>query len=260
MDMKRGFGCIDSPSDLRDYRINKSIRVELPQEFQIAKTTIKNQGVVGSCVAHAMSSVLEHYNHIFSTGWIYGYRPDGYYQGTGMCVRDALKTLNKVGGVLQQDFPYNVEMSKAKTLVDDRLEDLKLFASQYKIDSYVRLYSEDEIKQFIYNNKRPVPFSIKTEYLALDKDNVIKVPEDFTNATGHMMLILGWNEKGFIIQNSWGIGWGDNGCAILPYDYKIVEAWGIILEGDAESDVAKKPILYFIRKILQKILNFISSL
>ena len=39
--------------------------------------------------------MLEKYNETFSTGWIYGYRPEGYWQGTGMYPREALK-INKM--------------------------------------------------------------------------------------------------------------------------------------------------------------------
>ena len=42
-----------------------------------------------------------------------------------------------------------------------------------------------------------------------------------------MILVYGWNEYGFLIQNSWGKDWGNNGTAILPYEYSIDSAWAI---------------------------------
>ena len=35
---------------------------------------------------------------------------------------------------------------------------------------------------------------------------------------GHAYALVGYNEVGFLVQNSWGKDWGRNGCATLPYD------------------------------------------
>jgi hypothetical protein len=35
---------------------------------------------------------------------------------------------------------------------------------------------------------------------------------------GHAFAIVGYNQDGFIIQNSWGTGWGTKGRAVLPYE------------------------------------------
>lgn len=35
---------------------------------------------------------------------------------------------------------------------------------------------------------------------------------------GHAFAIVGYNEVGFLVQNSWGSEWGDGGFATLPYD------------------------------------------
>jgi hypothetical protein len=32
----------------------------------------------------------------------------------------------------------------------------------------------------------------------------------------HAIIIIGWDEDGFIIQNSWGKGWGNNGRKTIP--------------------------------------------
>jgi hypothetical protein len=38
-------------------------------------------------------------------------------------------------------------------------------------------------------------------------------------AQGHAITIVGYNQYGFIIKNSWGKSWGDNGYATVSYDY-----------------------------------------
>ncbi|MEO6455150.1 MAG: C1 family peptidase [Ginsengibacter sp.] len=35
---------------------------------------------------------------------------------------------------------------------------------------------------------------------------------------GHAIAIVGYTKEGFIIQNSWGPGWGHKGFAVLPYE------------------------------------------
>ena len=50
------------------------------------------------------------------------------------------------------------------------------------------------------------------------------------NYGGHAVACVGYDEDGFIIQNSWGSGWGYRGMTKLPYDQLnyVIEACGII--------------------------------
>jgi hypothetical protein len=47
----------------------------------------------------------------------------------------------------------------------------------------------------------------------------------------HAISIVGYNEEGFIIRNSWGTNFGDKGYSILKYeDYsKLIEVWTIVI-------------------------------
>lgn len=254
--MKRKYGCLPSPNDLRDFKCSSSVtHIELPNEYSLGAYSIKDQGVVNSCVAHALSSMLERTGYTFSTGWIYGYRPEDYYQGEGMYPREALKTLLKVGAVKNEDFNYNIEMQEAKELVDKNIDKLTAVAAPY-ITAYARLNTENEIKSWIYVHNTAVPIAIATEDLQIDKRNIIQIPSEYPNS-GHALLIIGWNETGFIIQNSWGKDWGDNGCAILPYEYEIREAWGVTTTQYHAIESVKKPKLNLFRKIIQHIVNYI---
>lgn len=259
--MERKFGSLESPKDLRDFRVCSAAKaVTLPEEYGLKPASIKDQGYVNSCVAHALSSMIEEKEGTtYSTGWIYGYRPEGYYQGEGMYPREALKTLQKLGAVQNKNFNYNIEMQEAKKKVDDNFVLLEALADEYKIQSYARLYTEQEIKSWLYNKQTPVPIAIATESLQLDDKNIVQVPEYYPNS-GHMMLLLGWNETGYIVQNSWGKDWGDNGLCILPYEYKIREAWGVTLAAQEPTDIeATTPTFYILRKLIQFIIDFIKE-
>ena len=56
--------------------------------------------------------------------------------------------------------------------------------------------------------------------------------EDDTLKGGHCMAMVGWDETGWIIQNSWGKKWGNNGFLHLPYEYPVKEVWGIVINSD----------------------------
>lgn len=171
-------------------------------------------------------------------------------------MREALKTVNSLGAVENKDFNVNVEMNEAKSKVDEKLFLLEALADNCKIKSYARLYSENEIKAWICKRVTPVPACILVGDLKLDKDNIIQIPAK-TNG-GHAILIIGWNETGFIIQNSWGESWGDHGTAILPYEYIIQEAWGIEMDDTKETNTYK-PSFYFLRKLLQWLIEIIKE-
>jgi hypothetical protein len=42
--------------------------------------------------------------------------------------------------------------------------------------------------------------------------------EKVSNFGGHVVTIVGYNERGFIIKNSWGTTWGDGGYGYVSYD------------------------------------------
>ena len=65
---------------------------------------------------------------------------------------------------------------------------------------------------------------------------------------GHAFAIVGYNETGFIIQNSWGDVWGSRGFAVLPYRDWInhgTDAWVCALGVPIESSGARLRLLRF---------------
>lgn len=257
------YGCKKEIDDKRDYKsyIYSGKTNEFPDKYEIVMPKVKDQGIVNSCVAHSLSTFLEEtykQNNIeFSVGFIYGYRPDGYDQGEGMYPREALKTLLKVGDVPKDRFNHNKEMKEIKQLVDENLTTLLPVAELYKIDSYSRIYTTNEIKKCIFNDI-PVPISVPVyNDLAYDKGTfVIKEPSGNLNGY-HMMIIYGYNKNGWLIQNSWGTEWGNNGRAILPYDYELDTAWAIDTENNnlVTYTTIWQKLYVLILKIITKLLN-----
>ena len=46
---------------------------------------------------------------------------------------------------------------------------------------------------------------------------VIRPISDRKSTGGHAFALVGYNERGFVVQNSWGPDWGRKGFAVLPY-------------------------------------------
>jgi hypothetical protein len=46
----------------------------------------------------------------------------------------------------------------------------------------------------------------------------IPAPRNPRQRGGHAFALVGYNDRGFVVQNSWGARWGACGFAVLPYD------------------------------------------
>ena len=252
----KGTGYIPSKKDLRNYRINKACRTqELPKEYKVEHARIKDQKSVSSCVAFSTSSVLEEaLGKKYSTAWIYGYRPNDYYQGEGMSTLDALRTIHKIGFVEERELKGNYEMDKAKEVVDYYLSTNPTINN--KVMGYACLHNIQEIKQAIYTTGLPIVLSIATNGMWIDENNIIIIPDEATG--GHQMVCYGWNETGLLLQNSWGESFGDKGCCILPYEYPVSEAW--VIKFDKPEEIMEKPKLYWLRNLIMKIVKIIRRL
>ena len=46
----------------------------------------------------------------------------------------------------------------------------------------------------------------------------------------HAIALVGYTENGFIIRNSWGPGFGENGYTLIPFEDfgKLLEAWSVV--------------------------------
>ena len=252
--MSNNYGYLKSPKDLRDYHLNKTyMAVELPEAFEVAHSDIKSQGTVGACVAFSVVEILEsqQLGNKYSTNWIYGYRPKGYSTTRGMYPSQALKTVKGTGYVPYDVLPGNKEVPKVIELVNSRLDELTEEASKRHIYSYARLRSIYDIKEAIYLLKCPVLVCIDIDEkgLKLDSNGVAYVPENPDG--GHAVVCYGWNETGFLIQNSWGTTWGKRGVFILPYEYEITEAWSVnVGEDDETEDIITPPKYLLLREFL----------
>lgn len=258
------FGALLSPFDSRDYRIRPAGEGVLPSSYTVPMfAQVKNQGARSTCVAHALSSLVEIHNAlqygdhpIFSTDFIYGTRDVLQYRGEGMYVREALSNLRKYGDCYYDDCPTNSSAEEAYELVSARLEELRDLAYPHRISTYYKCATAQEIKTALINDG-PVIVSVKMYHNACVVDGVYQW-DDKDDFGYHCMLCYGYNERGWLIQNSWGTYYGDNGRFILPYDFVLCEAWGVSDNIDDPIIIKKRitPISNFFYKLYNKIVNF----
>ena len=72
------------------------------------------------------------------------------------------------------------------------------------------------------------------------------------------MLLYGWNDKGWKVQNSWGKSWGNKGTCIIPYDMPIHEAWAVVDNIKDEIKI-KKPLSSSTGRQVAKVINTIGN-
>lgn len=256
---------VKSPYDARDYKIKPE--VEFPSSFSLTTVSVKNQGTKPTCTAHALASVVEyhyqkqHNDHKeFSTEFIYGIREKGYYIGDGMVIRDGLKTLSKYGDVLREDCWGNHNYKDAMERVQANFEELQELAFPHRISAYFRINSTEELKTALMKYGVVVVSMdmYKGETL---KNDVYTYPTKAKKRGAHCVFIYGWDERGWLVQNSWGKLYGWDGRFVIPFDFKFIEMWGIaddIVEGEIVKPKRNK---WFdaIYEIVNKIVNLFSK-
>lgn len=246
--------------DVRDYTIKAD--AALPDEYQSEITVpIKNQGSKPTCTAHALASLVEYHNkrqtgkyRRFSTEFLYGYRPDGYYLGDGMRIKDGLKTLLKVGDVYYTELIGNSCFIVARANVKERCDELLEKARPHRISAYYKLNNADEIKTAIMRDG--VVVAAMNTYAGATLDDDIYTYDPSAEHGAHCILIIGWSKDGWLVQNSWGDSYGGDGKFILPFGFKLNEAWGVT---DDITDITTPKRNKWL-DVLYKIINSVAKL
>jgi C1A family cysteine protease len=259
------FGCILSPYDSRDYKLKASAsKAALPEEYCCPlKAKVKNQGQVCSCVAHAVSSILEYHAVTptsLSTNFIYGIQKQLFNRADkGMMLRDACKIAADYGDMLIDDCPGNTEVPECYKKAEKAFTNPEKLtrASNYRILKYFYCIRPKEIKHALYNYG-PVLASMKWyRNYKVDKNGIIS-GEGKGDYGYHAIMIYGYTPDGFWCQNSWGTNWGKEGRFFVPNNIKFVEARGFVDWNG--SDELKEPNPNGILNLLYKALNAVANL
>lgn len=244
-------GVIKSKKDKRDYKLSNLIKtaVRFPESYiNPIKPIIFNQGNVGCCVGcssaqikHLIEAKQTNDDKAFSPMYIYANRRDTDFQGSGMMPREALKNLRDFGMCHFDKFPDYYEYDEARKKYLDNKEVLDKEAYPYRISSFYRLKTIEDIKIAIYTMGYAfLAYDVYDSMFNPDENGLIHYdPNDKNIRGGHMLCAIGYDKTGFIIVNSWGEDYGDKGIITIPYDYEPSEAWAVV-DDITEKELTEK--------------------
>lgn len=201
------FGWAPSKIDGTEHEFS-TIEVTLPEEYSYREYLPKviNQGELSICVPCSLSAFLN-WNENLKDGSrkdngidlmdIYNHRPNNT---NGMTFKDALRYLRHNG-------------------VDSK-------NGKLKIGAYAMIKKVRDLQYALLLNGPCIAA------LPVWSDNTEFWNQEYaTNFYGyHAISVVGYNHEGFIIRNSWGKSYGDNGYAVIPYKNadEFLEIWTII--------------------------------
>lgn len=187
---------------------------------------VRNQANCGSCVAFATIATLEDQMTI-SSGALW--KKEAFSQealfscGKGTCssgwtVFSAVLTVERLGVVDVACAPYTAGASGKNPVCANFCDDQA--ARTLKIQSYTNPKGgAAAVKEALKNGPLVTTMSVRAGFDAYS-GGIFKSHIDDAFLGGHAVELVGFNdlERYWIIKNSWGENWGENGYARISYD------------------------------------------
>jgi C1A family cysteine protease len=228
----KGFGWRPDLPDHRDYRLKLVKPRRLPTSFRLTANMpdIFDQGQLGSCVGNAVAAALQFDRRVqkltdFPLSRLMIYWDARSIEGTtsqdaGCEIRDAIKSVAKLGAANEALWPYNISKFAKKPPAAAYKQGLETQAIEYlAVDQ-----TADAIRAALFAGY-PVVFGFAC-YESLESDAVAKsgnlpMPKKGEAVIGgHAVVCVGWDTKGrWVVRNSWGTGWGQKGYFTMPQQY-----------------------------------------
>ncbi|MBW2672567.1 MAG: hypothetical protein JRD89_04010 [Deltaproteobacteria bacterium] len=248
-------GAYPSSPDYRDYRYANLVpqltaeQIPFEVDYRSNLPPVWNQGSYGTCVAAASCWGLKAFQETvqgdfpasgLSVAYLYAKckQMDGIPDQTGTYPRVALKVLRDFGVCTEEQLPYSWLTSDKN--VPALPSNLNTSAAKYKIQTYAsvcnftdknRTGKVEELKRAIYQEGVVLAaVLVCSNFLNVKPpDYAIPLPGGRILG-GHAVALVGYSDErqAFLLRNSWGTSWGDNGYAWLPYPwvtYKTDMGW-----------------------------------
>ncbi len=195
-----------------------------------------DQGDLGSCVGNGTCEsleILENIAHQATAGyqvtllsrmfvWAMARTQEGTLgSDAGVYVRTAFNVLATLGVCTEITWPYQDSlMTVSPSMLAQREALGHTIQTAYRIDSL----GQDRVTDIItaLNAQHPVVFgtNVTNAFEGLSGNGPVDVPgATDTIAGGHCMVVVGWDGTNFLIKNSWGTGWGQNGFCLFTPNY-----------------------------------------
>jgi hypothetical protein len=242
--LKRGGPVLDARPDTLDFRdlMYQPTLIEVPpkrdlDEYRAAGVPILDQGQEGACTGFGLATVV-HYllrtrkvvpnttevspRMLYEMAKRYDEFPGEAYSGSS--ARGAMKGWYRHGVCSSEAWPY-VPKTEDPDLTPARSKD----AVGRPLGAYLRVNHVDLVAMHSAIAEVGVVYATAKVHQGWRRpaaDGVIK--ENPTIIGGHAFAIVGFDERGLWIQNSWGTGWGLEGFGLVSYDDWIAngtDAW-----------------------------------
>jgi C1A family cysteine protease len=239
---KLRFNLNKDKEDPRDYLVKAAITTdETPEsvDWSFLFTEIKQQGVIGSCGSHAITSCYEGLIKKYHPEWVMpGSERFHYYNvrvlmGTyptdsGQSLREGIKALKGDGFCPETLCRYStVDYNKKPGIFAYSFANI--YNKKFPVKEYNRCFSVDDM---IISLAQGLPVIlgvlVYADFIKLG-DGIYTIPTG-KYLGGHAMLIVGYNKKesSFTLLNSWGESWGVKGFGKVSFDYvrkSLIDAW-----------------------------------
>ncbi len=235
----RKYGWIKDTSDTRDHLLAVTPPKALPPSVDLRKwcPQVYNQGHLGSCTANALAGLVQFDEikqkqsdkKIPSRLFIYWNERsliNSTDRDSGAMLRDGIKALNKWGFCDESLWPYSDTQGPNARFLQQPPDTVYAAAKKEIITDYSRVPQTLQSIKSCLANGHPIVFgfvvfeSFETEQVA--KTGIMPMPNPQERQLGgHAVLCVGYNDVNnqFIIRNSWGPEWGQNGYFLMPYSY-----------------------------------------
>ena len=202
---------------------------------------VLDQGQTNACTGFALASVVYQLQHsakrkrmdccvspfmLYSMARRYDEFPGDPNADTGSSLRGAMKAWYKHGAC--SDRLWTGEAMPTAP-VTKSANDWWLDAVQRPLGAYYRVDTRSVTDMHVALNEIGILYASAVCHSGWDegfsntshtKGGYWMIPHRKASISdgGHAFAIVGYNQDGYIIQNSWGTGWGTKGRAVLPYE------------------------------------------
>ena len=235
---KRLLNARQDPPDIRD-RWYEPALIQLAEKIDNrAGTTILDQGQEGACTGFGCAAVINKLSALRGSGFSASARmlyemakrhdewPGEDYAGSSC--RGVIRGWKNMGVCAESLWPYDAAKSGEITI--RRAID----ARNTPLGAYYRLRPDIVDYHAALNEVGALLVSANVHSgwcnpeIVSEDDDISRILPSYDYDGGHAFAIIGYNNYGFIVQNSWGPDWGTEGCALWLYEdwiSSVIDGW-----------------------------------
>ncbi|MBC3869445.1 C1 family peptidase [Undibacterium oligocarboniphilum] len=224
---------------------------------------VLDQGSDGACTGFGLAAVINYLywqrdaehrqvspRMIYHLAQFYDEWPGEDYSGSSC--RGALKGWHKHGVCRRSLWPYTVRKDGSVPAFEAPHAGWAEDALQHTLGVYYRIEKSDitamqaaiaqtgaiYVSATIHAGWNQVR-NLKQPFTTLSQ--LPRIPAHSLHTGGHAFALTGYTEDGFVVQNSWGINWGQQGFAVLGYDDWLShgsDVWTVAMGVPAQASVS----------------------